>query len=344
MLREKFATAYRKEISEGTACSWKLYEQLRFLESFINLVKNDSKTLMHSSNDSLESSSVAKSSPLDEHALIRLIKQHPVLYNKKHDDFHSASQRRKAWESISSKAKFDVSILQKRWRVIRDRFVRDLRKTQYNEESNLNCSSFFRDMLFLARHIRSKNYAVEAHLENENDLKYTIDANDYGNNEDSEWTLQLDNVDESYQYIDETEEIEQVYEEEISQSEYIEEEASDNEVAIITLDAAPIEEIDTIHENWEKSEADAARPSSSQKRRASASEEELKYQQENKKRLKSQSPARTLELTDDKDEDMAFGNTIGCMLKKIPQHLKTSVKLKLLTSLAEFEAQHKLNI
>lgn len=43
------------------------------------------------------------------------------------------------------------------------------------------------------------------------------------------------------------------------------------------------------------------------------------------------------------DEDVAFGSTIGCMLKKIPAHLKTSVKLRLLTSLAEFEAQHNLH-
>ena len=42
------------------------------------------------------------------------------------------------------------------------------------------------------------------------------------------------------------------------------------------------------------------------------------------------------------DEDVSFGNTIGCMLKKIPAHLKTSVKLRLLNSLEEFEIQNNL--
>lgn len=340
MLREKFSTSYKKELTDGSSCSWSLYEKLRFLESFINL-KTDTKALSNSPSNSPErTSSVAKSSPLDEHALIKLIKQHPVLYDKKHDDFHSTAIRQKAWESISSKSNFPITILQRRWRVLRDRFVRELRRTQFNEDSNLNCSSFFKDMLFLAQHIRSKNYAVEANLGNDgSESKYEPDDDDESNSYDNdEWILQQqedtqqdNHVDESYQYIEETEEIEEVYEEEISHGEYIEEEESE-------VTAAPFEEIEAIHENWEKSEAIAT--SSNLKRHASV--EETQEQPEIKKRMKSQSPVNTLEGAD-KDEDMAFGNTIGCMLKKIPQHLKTSVKLKLLTSLAEFEAQHNLN-
>ena len=338
MLREKFATSYKKELSDGSTCSWPLYEKLRFLESFINL-KTDSKPLSNSPNNIIECTSVAKSSPLDEHSLIKLIKQHPVLYNKKHDDFHSTSQRQKAWESISSKSKFPISILQRRWRVLRDRFVRELRRTQYNEDSNLNCSSFFKDMLFLARHIRSKNYAVEANLGNESNEMNAPDEDESDDYDNDEWILQQqedtqqqdNNVDESYQYIEETEEVEEIYEEEISHNEYKEEEESE-------VIAAPFEEIEAIHENWEKSEAIAT--SSNLKRCASV--EEIQEQPENKKRMKSPSPVNNLEGTD-KDEDMAFGNTIGCMLKKIPQHLKTAVKLKLLTSLAEFETQHNLN-
>lgn len=53
-------------------------------------------------------------------------------------------------------------------------------------------------------------------------------------------------------------------------------------------------------------------------------------------------PPETNSQNNDWDEDIAFGNMMSCMLHKIPKRLKTQIKLKLMQSFAEFEAEHEL--
>ena len=54
--------------------------------------------------------------------------------------------------------------MQRKWRTIRDRFVRELRKTK-NSELEIRCTTFFRSMLFLTEHIKSKKYVAELSAE-----------------------------------------------------------------------------------------------------------------------------------------------------------------------------------
>lgn len=322
---------------EGVTCKWPLYNKLKFLEPFVNL-KKDHKIPEQKSSSS-ETTRPVRKAALDEHELISLIKQYPILYDKKHSDFRSSSHRQSAWEEIADRAQWDVDTLQKKWRVMRDRFVRELRRTQYISSGSLiNSSSFFREMLFLATHVRSKYYEIEAgaseEQNNEDDEKVIETPDDdieYNSDSTPEWQ---DLNQTEYQILEiepeeETAHDEEVTFEEVNDAEYLEISDNDTRVAVIAEEAVSNETV------------------KSGKRKCSSKgdeDEEIQdHPQKNQKLSESQQSSSFTKDAIDKDEDIAFGNTIGCMLKKIPQHLKTAVKLKLLTSLADFEAQHNLN-
>lgn len=352
VLREKFSNAYRKEMIHEIECNWPLYGKLRFLEPFINI--KDPKPVFYRS----EPKSQVAPSPMDEFVLIDLIKQYPILYDKKHEDFRSASCRLLAWEEIASKCHWDVITIQKRWRVLRDRFVRELRRTQENGNGDSTCGTFFREMLFLANHVRSKRYEIEADLTT-SDSKITDSEDD----SQKEWVLEenddfqetaneLDDESASYQYINEdgedVTETEVLGEEDMTETEYIEDDFCEGVEELTTVvtedDGGETQQIWLKDEASRSADTDLHISSVSRKRRASSSDD---FQEQPKPKLKSesQSTSRTtpdMNVREEMDEDMAFGNTIGCMLKKIPANLKTAVKLKLLSSLAEFEAMNKL--
>lgn len=341
MLREKYSVSFRKEINEGIQCHWIFYDKLKFLQPFVSL-KVESKS--SKSNDSFcEITNQVTKSPFDELELIQLVKDRPVLYDKKNDDFRSNSLRKKAWEEISSQTNWNVEVLQKRWRVMRDRFVRELRRTQnLDANSQVNCSSFFREMLFLACHVRSNKYEVETNLEEEVEMKA---ASESGDEVTEEWIMQDESTyHESYdtdQYVEESVEQSQTYEspEELQQSQN---ECVDDEPIYqdVEQEECPSNDVD---ENIQMSASDVIHDIKSEQNTKKRCAKDVGDNLKNKKqRIDLISSAGTDHVTDDKDEDIAFGNTIGCMLKKIPLHLKTAVKLKLLSSLAEFEAEHKL--
>lgn len=205
-------------------------------------------------------------------------------------------------------------------------------------------------MLFLAKHVRSKKYEVETDFnsdsknsdsdDDDNSRQWIMEENDVYNND-----LNEENV--SYQYIsdedgEKVEVAEIIEDEEVMQSEYIEDEYEDVE-ELTTLDTSTAtEEADETQQMWLKNETPkpVINVISSRKRRASSSGD---FQDQPKSKIKSESTLSDANMREEQDEDMAFGNTIGCMLKKIPKNLKTAVKLKLLSSLAEFEAQYNLS-
>lgn len=348
-MREKYANSYRKEVNEGISSNWNLYEKLKFLSPFVSLKQYDNKP--PKSKSSFNEIPHITKSPFDELFLIQLVKRHSELYDKKHEDFRSTSMRKKAWENISNATNWNVDLLQKRWRVMRDRFVRELRRTQnFDGEAQVNCSPFFREMLFLARHVRSNKYEVETSLDESVELRTISELGDEDMTE--EWIMQDETSSQEDTYDNSSqcgEEIIEIIESKEHENQDDEIDCIEDETNAYQVESKVIQENDDeeniqensseiMHGHW----INADERVDSNKRTAV---EEL----DDEHNLKNKKPrndiiftARTVDNVDDKDEDIAFGKTLGCMLKKIPPNLKTAVKLKLLSSLAEFEAQHNL--
>lgn len=385
VVREKFSVAYRKYYFDGTASSWALYDMCMFLAPFVNL-KNDSKK----DDEQIESSSppllierqAPSKSPFDENELTHLVKDRPVLYDKHHEDFRSSSLRKLAWKEISQISGWDVGLLQRRWRVMRDRFVRELRRTKNIEnESHVNCSAFFRDMLFLVRHVNSKKYAVEA---TEESLEVSHESWDHGSTgddsqlqgddqletcmvqdmdssnaenvqvleEEAAAQMEVFEIDENPDYsecFEERNDAEQIFDENSNQEEFFTEE----EEVVASVDDQQ-EEHDVVAvqdipaEQWFLKRRAEDLIESPKKRMLSydtiASSAIKSRQSESPARSASEySHHRTRDLSESTtDEDVVFGQMVGCMLKKIPAYLKTSIKLKLLQSIEDFEIHHKL--
>lgn len=334
-------------------------------------------------------------SPFDETLLIHLIRDRPVLYDKRHEDFRTATIRKKTWIEVAKTSGWDVTSVQKRWRVMRDRFVRELRRTKNIDTDNpINCSSFFRDMLFLVRHVKSKSYEAEASNLSDASEDRWCEQNETVSSQDDQMisystptptiikveTVQLIDgtadedgqmvyaaTDDStyvdcYESTDATENevyLEDQDYEENNAEEYYEEhdeepedEHNDGEVeeeALETFsldqrssvtnaeDVGVLQEIPEEQEQWFDSPTES---SPAKKKRKNS----LKAEDEPPEKTISL-PAATVEektCQPTVDEDACFGQTIGLMLQKIPSRLKTSVKLKILQSIADFELQHNL--
>lgn len=359
VLREKFSVAYRKNLNDGIPSSWVFYDSLVFLEPFVSQkAESSNKNSSISADESTRTEESGKNSPvlkspLDEHFLIRLVKERPVLYDKKHEDFRVGDSRKRAWDEISSIVNWDVDTLQKRWRVMRDRFVRELRRSKNSDgESHISCSTFFRDMLFLTHHVRSKKYEVEAHFgdsEDENSQEFEWQVEEI---EPSKIDDKQDDEQGYEQYLDNDAEYEDtMIDEEIDANEIVEneevcggeEENYIEEMLDNTNNEETYEENDNDGETqYEAILADEVKIEKNSKRRRAVIEEKLQFRPAKIKRIAEPYQSTASEANENNDEDVAFANTIGCMLKKIPQHLKTAIKLKLLQSFADFEAQHKL--
>lgn len=388
MLREKFSVAYRKYKKDGTASSWTLYDACLFLIPFVNLKPDVKKGEIEFEESSLLTERKAPpKSPFDETFLIQLIRERPVLYDKQHEDFRAGNTRKKIWVEVARASGWDVSSVQKRWRVMRDRFVRELRRTKNIDTDNpVNCSAFFRDMLFLVRHVKSKNYEAEAtdlsdasedrwpeHQESfavaSDDLIKDCATSNTVSVKDETMQLMDETIDEHEQVVyaatdnssyvecyESTEAVEnEVYSDgqefEENAEEYYEEDEGEEEVDEEALETASISQRSSVagaedvaviqdipQEQWFKTVSESSSPPVKKRKVSVKIEDEIQ-----KKTTPVAKPecARS-EPAEAVDEDASFGQTIGLMLKKIPARLKTSVKLKILQSIADFELQHNL--
>lgn len=355
--------AYRKFFYERVSPTWVLYEDCSFLEPFVNLKPDQKKD--DAGDDELEPVERLPKSVFDESRLTRLVKERPCLYDKQHEDFRSTNVRKRAWQEIARDSGFDSRTVQKRWRVMRDRFVRELRRAK--NSSDVNCSNFFREMLFLTQHVKSKKYEAEANISDNSRDEYDSEIK----NERLETCIIADdNVSaDSLQVLEATEDSDQVgytehgnqfYESYDGQEAYEESsiDAIDNEENLYEEhDLEPESEVlhqssdqvvameEIPEEQWFKSSSSY----DSKKRRVLFNEHEEESPPKFIRISATKSPtvsppkAKSTEVPELNDEDTAFGQTVGLMLKKFPKHLKTSVKLKILQSIADFEIQHNLN-
>lgn len=363
VLREKYSVAYRKLFKdESTTPSWPLFDSCAFLQPFVN-VKAEGKKEVEEENASLVAEKqVPIKSPFDENILTQLVRERPVLYDKRHEDFRSPKLRNKAWNEISAISGWDTRMLQKRWRVMRDRFVRDLRRTKNNETDRISCSAFFRDMLFLVNHVRSKRYEVETaedmsdsshdqwqHTYSEDDTNHQTedivtcvventkerksppvdtyelsDTQEYGEYFDSEHAIDNDTYEEVNEVDDQIDELYDAEEESFSE----EQQQEMPEESIVAVE-------NISKEQW-------INEGSSKKHRISSDSFDEPASKRKTQQSESSSVTHREEESAELDENAAFGRTIGLMLKKYPSHLQTAVKLELLQSLANFDIKHKL--
>jgi hypothetical protein len=251
---------------------------------------------------------------------------------------------------------------------MRDRFVRELRKSKNAEtETQLNCSSFFREMLFLTHHVRSKKYEVEAHFDDSEDSRgyeyEQCDTKSFMAKKEQKFedntNIEIVTEQSFAHYIDDNDDMDNSirYEEaileehvQVQDDEFIEEivECSQNDQDDNGLMEQELDEVVSMEEiskdHWIKRDTDNILTDNKVviKKRLNSEEAQNEPLVKSVRLSEAQSSMRNVVDTTDNDEDLTFGNTIGCMLKRIPQHLKTAVKLKLLQSLAEFEAEHKI--
>lgn len=253
--------------------------------------------------------------------------------------------------------------MQKRWRVMRDRFVREVRKSN-NSVQTTNSSSYFPHMLFLLPHIKSKNYSLEAEYDeynNEDDSTYVHENFDITSNgslpevvveeeEVEQEIVQHENIEEfdSYHSYEEAELLEEMQDDHNMVTTEEDNEYSDEENQIETVFEDDEQYLSSVTYQQDcdeitKEETEVTPAVVSRKRKHSSDIEEapaaVKNESEVPRPATIVSHDINLALT---DEDLAFGQTIGLMLKKIPNKLKTSIKLKILGCIDDFELLHNL--
>lgn len=379
-VREKFAVKYKKFYFSGIDPTWEFYDQCQFLIPFVNLSSSRKKSSACRDSDDEDTIRSFTQQPIrfDESNLIEHIRQRPVIYDRNHKDFRSASIRNKAWKDIARTTGWKIDFMQKRWRVIRDRFVRELRKTNYSK-TTVSTSPIFANMLFLAPHIKSKTYAVETEFEDysneeedeasHDDVRFRNENFDTTSNENIEANSEVieeeevyhhENVEtfddnQMYRLYEEAEVLEEMHEDHNVVTAEGEEEYSDDDTQEETIFENDEEYLNSVA--FEQVEADSndiepnvqIQAPTSKKRKLSKYFEEVsspmkivcsetfavKDEQESTKSIHETSMAMS-------DEDLAFGQTIGLMLKKIPYKLKTAIKLKIFQCLDDFELQHNL--
>jgi Alcohol dehydrogenase transcription factor Myb/SANT-like len=378
--------AFRKYYNDKVAPGWRLYKECMFLRPFVN-IKPERKTDYVDEDIVASSTRIPLKSPFDEGALIKLVQARPQLYDKHHEEFRSPTARRKAFQEISKISGWEVRTLQKRWRVMRDRFVRELRRTRNTDtETLLDCSTFFRDMLFLARHVRSKSYEVEADFQSDASLEnwelqdngdglvpsnvetciVASDLEEVKMEEDYKNAVQVEEIKESYEnrddYATDDPEYLECFEDSENAEQVVYEDESDIDEA--TQDYASVADDDInlnsndqrvegdvlaaqeIHQDqWVENETPPITTVNSErykKQKSSDSTLKRKSVPEEEDEEKESTSRTHSRFSGGKDEDVAFGETIGLMLKKIPNNYKTHVKILLLQCLSEFETKHNL--
>ncbi|CAG9771612.1 unnamed protein product [Ceutorhynchus assimilis] len=91
-----------------------------------------------------------------EQQLIKAVKQNPVIYDKLADGYNSMLARENVWKEIGAKlGQEDVVFLKKRWRSLRDAFIKYLR---VRKRAKGKCKKWrhFNSMAFLIGHIEHK--------------------------------------------------------------------------------------------------------------------------------------------------------------------------------------------
>ncbi|KAL7732031.1 hypothetical protein ACLKA6_015794 [Drosophila palustris] len=126
--------------------------------------------------------------------LIRGVQRHPCLYNKSNIGFRNRQLREKAWASVAAVCGLPVNQTKKRWKLLRDRFVREQHKSEEDR-----AWEFYYDMLYLLEHIQVRVWQnIECETQMELDNQIVKECN--GTSELDSVKVDISNVDELEEY------------------------------------------------------------------------------------------------------------------------------------------------
>uniref|UniRef100_A0A8C1PD99 Transcription factor Adf-1 n=2 Tax=Cyprinus carpio TaxID=7962 RepID=A0A8C1PD99_CYPCA len=96
--------------------------------------------------------------------LIQSVHAYPVLYNVSLHDYRSAERRVRAWREVAASVGLSVVECKRRWKTIRDRFIRERRLCQLRREEGGRRLHFWphrESLSFLDAHVRKRKRAAE---------------------------------------------------------------------------------------------------------------------------------------------------------------------------------------
>ncbi|KAF4113974.1 hypothetical protein G5714_006519 [Onychostoma macrolepis] len=91
--------------------------------------------------------------------LIQSVHAYPVLYNVSLHDYRSAERRVKAWREVAASVGLSVVECKRRWKTIRDRYIRERRLCQLRREEGGRRLHFWphrESLSFLDAHVRKR--------------------------------------------------------------------------------------------------------------------------------------------------------------------------------------------
>uniref|UniRef100_A0A672KFX2 Uncharacterized LOC107577831 n=2 Tax=Sinocyclocheilus grahami TaxID=75366 RepID=A0A672KFX2_SINGR len=97
--------------------------------------------------------------------LIQTVHAYPVLYNASLHDYRSSERRVKAWREVAACVGLSVVESKRRWKTVRDRYIRERRLWQLRKEEGSRRLHYWphrESLAFLDAHIRRRKRGAEA--------------------------------------------------------------------------------------------------------------------------------------------------------------------------------------
>ncbi|XP_013111620.2 uncharacterized protein LOC106090091 isoform X1 [Stomoxys calcitrans] len=143
-MRDHFVRDYNKiRGNEITESQWYLFDSMRFLCDQVTPRAIISRSISEGSEIYNE-----EPEPQSDILLIKEVKKHKLLYIKKHPDHCNSVKRAEAWVSISKGVGMKECYCNRRWKTLRDRYVRNYKKILNNEITECQWN-LFHSMSFL---------------------------------------------------------------------------------------------------------------------------------------------------------------------------------------------------
>ncbi|CAH0550372.1 unnamed protein product [Brassicogethes aeneus] len=132
-----------------------------------------------------------------EEFLIKTIENHPVIYDKSLAAYKNTNAREKAWTEVGKICNLeDIEYIKKRWRTLRDAFIKNYRSSNIAKNGKKKRKwIFFDQMLFLVPHIEYKDTGSNQAQHDDDSFAETfqiVTNNDNNDDEDDD-----DNEDET---------------------------------------------------------------------------------------------------------------------------------------------------
>lgn len=184
-LRDAFARNYYRPVKEE-AITWKYYQQLKFLIPNLRNKKasnedsceeSETKNFPHTEDIQLFQPEVILKQEINEdfsntsedeektendlktleeiriEDIIEVVKQHEMLWNSNNPNYRNNDLRMKEWEEVANHFNVSVEDIKRKWKALRDSFVRNYFKPV---EDKFKAWNYYSQMKFLGPHVKYK--------------------------------------------------------------------------------------------------------------------------------------------------------------------------------------------